>query len=51
MCFSQYINDSKIRKRPLSPFKKEWSHFSSELKDKALAEQIKFEDYYAEIRK
>ena len=34
-----------------TPQFEEWSRFASELRDKALAEQIKFEDYYAEIRK
>lgn len=38
-------------KENATPQFEEWSRFASELRNKALAEQIKFEDYYAEIRK
>ena len=29
----------------------EWSRFASDLRDQALAEKVKFEQYYADIRK
>ncbi len=29
----------------------EWSRFASEIRDRALAEEISFERYYADIRK
>ena len=38
------------KKMTVSEFE-EWSRFASELRDKALAEEITFEQYYADIRK
>lgn len=40
-----------MKKKMTTPQFEEWSRFASKLRDKALAEQIQFEDYYAEIRK
>ena len=40
-----------MKKKMTIPQFEEWSRFASELRDKALAEQIKFEDYYEQIRK
>ena len=40
-----------MKKKMTTPQFEEWSRFASELRDKALAEQIKFEDYYEQIRK
>ena len=38
------------KKMTVSEFE-EWSRFASELRDKAIAEEIPFEQYYATIRK
>ena len=48
--FTQEINDLKTRNDHSSACE-EWSRYASELWDKVLSKQIKFEDYYAEFRK
>ena len=49
-CFTQEIKDLKTENDHSSACE-EWSHYASELWNKSLSEQIKFEDYFAKIRK
>ena len=46
-----FISTSKdTKKMTISEFEK-WSRFASDLRDKAIAGEIQFEQYYADIRK
>ena len=40
----------KHKKMTISEFEK-WSRFASDLRDKAIAGEVEFEQYYADIRK
>lgn len=40
----------KHKKMTISEFEK-WSRFASSLRDKAIAGEVEFEQYYADIRK
>jgi len=50
MLIQFYGSSVKQKKMTISEFEK-WSRFASSLRDKAIAGEVEFEQYYADIRK